>query len=280
MLRKNVAAAEAKTFPANACVRLSINGLAFCKLKPEISKISFLSHVPFHQLDMKITQKRRDSETPIFELSPIIESGHTISIKTENAVMPGSISTDGAFPLSELVNITELHKRKINYKKGLPAKLPVILTVNDCAFYTEQVTPDEFDLIETDETGREVTVARRKIGYAMGGVIKCSDTSGDVTIEVKGAHSIKTKRPLSDADGDFIYDIYFSNHCSDDQMDNCRDLMKTDSDFRFYYDVLEDSKNPNRKFKLKKAPLTGKPRARSIDTTACNVIIVEPPNTP
>ena len=266
-----------KRSAANANIQISIEGLAFCKLKPKTSKINFLSHVPFHKLVMKIVQTRRDSDAPIFQFSTGIEPGHTISIKTENALTPDKVSADEVYPLSELVNITELHKIKINDKKAVPPEMsPIALTVADCAFYTERMTNDDFDIIEIDETSGETLIARKKIGYAMGGKIRCGDTGGSFTIEVKGAQETKIKRPLSDADGDFVYHISFSNHCSD--TDKCREMLKNDSDFRFYYDLLEDSKKPRRKFKLLKAK-TGK-KVSSIDVAACNVIIVEPPKMP
>ncbi len=265
--------ARSKRVPANTSVQLSIEGLAFCKLKPKISKINFLSHVPFHKLDMEIIQKRRGTEKEIFKFSTRIEPGHTISIKTENALVPAKVSTDGDYPLSKLINISELHKVKINDKNYLPEKLlPIVLTVADCAFYTEQMTPDDFDIIETDETTGAVIIDRKKIGYAMGGNIKCRDTGGSFTLEVKGAQATKITRPLRDADGDFVFHITFNNHCSD--IAKCREMLQNDSDFRFYYDLLEDSKNPNRKFKILKSAPDAK--LRSVDIAICNVIIVEP----
>lgn len=276
MLRKQDGTPR-KRFLANANIQISIEGLAFCKLKPKTSKINFLSHVPFHKLDMKIVQTRRDSDAPIFQFSTGIEPGHTISIKTENALTPDKVAADEVYPLSELVNITELHKIKINDKKAVPpAMSPIMLTVADCAFYTERMTNDEFDIIEIDETSGEKPIARKKIGYVMGGKIQCGDTGGSFIIEVKGAQETKIKRPLSDANGDFVYHISFSNHCSDEN--KCREMLKNDSDFRFYYDLLEDSKKPNRKFKLLKAKTAKK--VLSVDVAACNVIIVEPPNLP
>lgn len=136
------------------------------------------------------------------------------------------------------------------------------------------MTTGNFDIIETDETSGDVTVATKKIGYVMGGNIKCDDTSGSITIEVKGIHPLKIKRPMSDADGDFVYEIIFSNHCV--EIEKCQKMLKDDSDFRFYYDVLEDSKKPTRKFKVKKASKSGFV-IQTIDIGACNVIIVKPP---
>ena len=35
-------------------------------------------------------------------------------------------------------------------------------------------------------------------------------------------------------------------------LEKCQKMLKDDSDFRFYYDVLEDSKKPTRKLKISK----------------------------
>jgi hypothetical protein len=254
-------------------VKISLEGLAFCYLNANVSKINFLSHVPFHKLNLTVKQKRRDSEEVIFSLETKINSGHTVSIKTENAVTPDDIIIDGTHPFKELINISGLHKRKVN-KKVVPPKLtPITLSIDDCAFYTAQMTTDRFDIIENDGTSGDVIIDTKKIGYVMGGKIECNDTGGNITIEAKGPQPFKVKRPMSDADGEFVYDITLSNHCV--EMENCRELMKDDSDFRFYYDVLEDSVNPNRKFNIKKAS-TSESVAESIEVAACNIVIVQP----
>lgn len=271
--------AKKKSLHADANVELSIEGLAFCYLKPKISKINFLSHVPFHKLRLIVKQIKRNSKEEAFLLDTFIDGGHTISIKTENAVTPKDITTDGNFPLKEIVNISNLHGRKINYKKNLPPKLtPITLSVEDCAFFTEQMTTSNFEIIESDDSSKDIIVRTKKIGYVMGGKIQCHNTSGNLTIEVKGSQPLKIKRPLKDAEGDFVYDISLSNHCL--EIENCRKLMKDDSDFRFYYDVLEDSLKPNRKFKIKKASKSGDIVIQTADVAACNIIIVEPPPPP
>lgn len=277
MLQKKASAKNRslrESFSPDENVKVSVEGLAFCYLDTKVSKINFLSHVPFHKLILAIKQKRRDSEEAIFSLETKIDFGHTISIKTENAVTPDDIAADGAFPLKELINISGLHGRKINKKVVVPELTPITLSIEDCAFYTKQMTTDKFDIIETNGTSGDVIVESKKIGYVMGGKIRCDDTGGNITIEVKGPHPFKVKRPMNDADGDFVYDITLSNHCV--EMENCRELMKDDSDFRFYYDVLEDSINRNRKFNVKKAAKSGSV-IRTIDVAACNVIVVKPP---
>ncbi len=276
MIQKNGSAKKKslrESFSVDDNVKISIEGLAFCYLNTNVSKVNFLSHVPFHKLNLTVKQKRRDSDEAIFSLETKIDFGHTISMKTENAVTPDEITTDGAHPLKELINISGLHGRKVNKKVVSPEFTPITLSIDDCAFYTKQMTTDKFDIIETNGISGGVIVDTRKIGYVMGGKIKCNDTGGNITIEVKGPHPFKVKRPMSDADGDFVYEITLSNHCV--EMENCQELMKDDSDFRFYYDVLEDSINPNRKFNVKKASKSG-PIAETIDVAACNVVIVQP----
>jgi hypothetical protein len=276
MLQKKVSTKKRslrESVSADDNVQITLEGLAFCYLNAKVSKINFLSHVPFHKLNLTVKQKRRDSEEVIFSLETKIEAGHTVSIKTENAVTPDDIATDGAHPLKELINITGLHKRKINKKVVPPEFTPITLSIDNCAFYTAQMTTDRFDIIENDGTSAEVIIDTKKIGYVMGGKIKCNDTGGNITIEAKGPQPFKVKRPMSDADGEFVYDITLSNHCV--EMDNCRELMKDDSDFRFYYDVLEDSVKPNRKFNVKKASKS-EVKIESIDVAACNIVIILP----
>lgn len=115
MIQKK-ATARKMSFPADTSVKISIEGLAFCYLKPNVSKINFLSHVPFHKLNLKVRQKRRDSDETTFLLDTIIDFGHAISIKTDNAVTPNAVTTDGDYPLYELINISGLHGSKINCK--------------------------------------------------------------------------------------------------------------------------------------------------------------------
>ena len=263
-----------KSFPADADVKVSVEGLAFCYMKPKMSKIHFLSHVPFHKLNLKVEQKRRDSDEKSLLLETVIEPKHTVSIKTDNAVTPDDVSTGGNYPLNEIVNINSLHDGKI-IKRNFPPKLaPITLSVNDCAFYTEAMTEDEFDIIKTGETPGNNTVETRKIGYVMSGKIKCDEMSGSITIEVKGSHPFKIKRPMSDAGGDFIYEISLSNHCVEEA--GCKELAKEGSDFRFYYDLLVDSENPRKKFEIKKAS-SGSKTITGMDVMACNVVIVQPP---
>ncbi len=92
---------------------------------------------------------------------------------------------------------------KLIKKVVSPEFTPITLSIDDCAFYTKQMTTDKFDIIENNGTSGGVIVDTRKIGYVMGGKIKCNDTGGNITIEVKGPHPFKVKRPMSDADGDF-----------------------------------------------------------------------------
>ena len=258
-------------FPKDADIRITIAGLAYCQLKPEESKINFLSHVPHHKLDLTIIERRRDSKTPTFKLETQVNINQTVFINADNSITPAGIEVKGNFPLSEIINISQLHtggKKIIKYKKNIPADcVPIKMTVNDCGFYTAKKTINDFEI--TDGVVSET----KKIGYVMGGKIECR-TGGNINIEVKGANSLKIERPMIDADGEFVYDIILDNHCVDTT--KCEAEFGGDGDFKYYYDVLEDPDDPKRQFTLKKVSTPGNIQIEGVDVAACNVIITEP----
>lgn len=264
------------SFPADATIKIAIRGLAYSKLDPKTSEINFLSHVPHHELDMTIAQKRRGSNTEISKRTERIEPEHAFFIKADNSVAPDAVEVRGDFPLSEIVNISRLHGRgKIKYKTGVPANLePIILTITDCGFYTAVMTDAEFDIIETRQESGDKVAETKKIGYVMGGKIKCEDgADGSLSIEIRGSRGSNIEFPLSDADGEFVYEILLDNHCTD--IAKCREeIGEEGSDFKYYYDLLEDSQEPDRKFKIIKA--SGEITPRGVEIAACNPIITQP----
>lgn len=264
------------TAPNDSGIRISIAGLAYCQLTPAKSRINFLSNVPHHKLDLTIYQSRRDSAAPSLLLNTRVEVNHTISIQADTSVAPRQIAVDGNFPLSEIINISQLHSKNkiIKYRKDVPAdSIPIKLTVHDCGFYTQLMTRDNFEIIEVEDDRETGVVDKRKIGFAMGGKIECG-AGGSLKIQVKGSNSLSLVRPLKDAEGDFIYDIVLNNHCVD--LQKCEAELGGDGDFKYYYDLLEDPDKPSRKFKLKKALKTGA-TPLGTDVAACNVVITEPP---
>jgi hypothetical protein len=258
-------------FPADANVRIMISGLAFCELTTQLSKIHFLRHPQYHDLKMKIYKRKNPSDTPI----PIdsydfpFESGVTITSDTE---APSSILAsvgEGEFHLNELINLQTRHKKPLRPKFPLPVRPPTLLSIYRCSFYTERKTnPDygKFTLVDLDN-GKPV-FEERDIGYSMGGKINCRD-DGATLIAISG---IEPKVLLRQENGEqWLYDITFSNHCTETDYNCIRAIKPDNTDFRYYYDVLEEPGNPRRKFKLiKVAPgITEK-------VGACNVVILEP----
>jgi hypothetical protein len=279
---------DVKPFPKDARVRVGVMGLAYCTLGMPDSQVNFLTHVPNHKLDVFLFQGKRTER----EMSPIFSARvlrDTIKVSLgADATPTTSIETFGDYLLAETLNLKKTHGNKpITQKPSHGGKtLPVTLTLNNCAFYTEEMTEAAFDLVEINtQTGSETTVATRKFGDALGGKIKCLPTaSGNLSLDISSL-SMKATYPLLDTDGsEFIYDLYFLNHCVKND--------GTEDDFKRYYEVLQDTSAP-KKFEIRKIPklaeeeLTEKSAEepqhspfdkdmRGADISACNPVIIEP----
>lgn len=251
-------------FPDDANVRISITGLALCQLEKKTSTINFLSHVEHHELFMAVIQRTRVSNNPIVYNISKIGLGQSISIKSTGSIPYGDIEAplgDGEHPLGHILNLPTLHGYKLD--PLTPPQDPIVLSLNDCAFYTLEIT-EGFQIIDTDNP----TPQNRKIGKIMGGKMNC-EVNKETIITVSGNLSFDIKLPQKLAGQEFVYDIVFTNHCTNTE--ECKELMSSDSDFRFYYQLRQDPKSPRRRMRLKKKP------PFTPEVGACMPAIDEPP---
>ncbi len=261
--------ATAESFPADANVRISITGLALCRLATDISEIKFLSHVPHHELFLAVIQKRRGSNVPILYHIAKIVLGQKISVKANNSTSFGSIEapiSPDEHHLSKMLNLPILHRKGLVPKNPPPPSPPIVLSISDCAFYTLE-TIKGFQIEDTANPG----ATDKEFGKILGGKIMC-DNGSETEIKIEAAHEAtlisELKLPERDSAAEFVYDIMFTNHCTNKP--ECEELMKDDSDFRFYYDLLKDPDTENRQFKLSKNP-------KGIEVGACVPAIEYPP---
>jgi hypothetical protein len=281
---------ELQTFPANADVRIIISGLAFCQFVVGESRINFLRHIPYHELIIKIIKKRRGSGTPIETFIRQVPLGRNITIKPENAVRRTSLKGQGERSLNELINFNEndLHKGDARLKDPLPPiQPPTVLIIHDCVFYTAAMSDKRFHI---KKRGTPAPIRTKYIGHSLGGKIRYANSTGR-TIITLGSEQLQ-ELPKMDAGGnEFVYDIFLTNHCGDETStsdplhDLCENLMGNDTDFRFYYDLLEDKTDKTKKFTLEK-DISSKAGDKTIaddktaDVGACNVAILDPPIIP
>ncbi|HEV7646029.1 MAG TPA: hypothetical protein VGO50_18985 [Pyrinomonadaceae bacterium] len=284
---------DLKPFPRDARVRIGVMGLAYCTLDKPESQVKFLTHVRDHKLDMVLFQGKRGGAMSMIFASRVERGKIGVSLGAD-AILPVSVQTPGDYLLAETLNLQKIHgNQPIFVKAGHGGKSePVVLTLNKCAFYTEEMTAAVFDLIEINtQTMSETTVATRKFGDIIGGKMRCLSTargSLSINIEYPIATDLKmdNKYPLLDTDGtQFIYDLYFLNHCVTNE-------TGTEEDFGRYYEVLEDRSAP-KTFKIKKVPalmeeaveegdreIKKSPFNEDInkaDIAACNPVIIDPP---
>ena len=276
-------------FPANADVRILIKGLALCEFGIGTSKINFLRHIPYHELTLEIIKKRRGSNTAvehtIIRPLPYVKN---ITITQENAIQRTSIKAYGEDDLNELVNFNDdqLHNRNAVFKDSLPLiHLPTILTINNCVFYTASKSTKEFHI---KERKNPTPIKTKHIGLTLGGKIRYATAEGKTIITI-GSNKLPELLKKDAAGNEFIYDIIFTNHCgnenssSDPYQDLCENLMGNDTDFRFYYDLLEHKKEEKKKFTLEKKASSSKsgnkiiPEDKTVDVGACNVAVIKPP---
>lgn len=264
-------------FPSDANVRVIISGLAFCELSPQISKILFLRHPKYHDLRMDVYKRKNpaDPPQPVASYEFPFESAITIFSDAADSDTDSGFFAEGELPLNRLLNLQTLHRKRLRPKMPLPVRPPTLLSIYKCRFYTEKMTEDAFTLV--DAASGDVVFENKPVGYSMGGKIKCRK-NGTTLIAISGREPI----PLPEsADGEsWLYDICFSNHCAED-LNKCREIISADdTDFKFYYDVLEEPGNAGRRFKLIQNS-SGKNKAPGEILTekvgACNVVIEDPP---
>lgn len=238
-------------FPADKNVRVKITGLALCTFAAAQSTVEFLRHVKHHDLLMKITKVRSDMPDP---------NPKTITVKIE-PTQNVEISATGMTPVDShihppananqdlgfLIGMRSLHDNiPLEDKRNMPARRPTLLRLNHCAFYTHKLTDGEYQFEDVDETPHPRP--QQRYCQILAGYMSYSGNL-EISIETDG---IPLTFPLTG----FLYEIEFSNSC--DSTPECRD----EEDFRFIYDVVKQTENPGRVFKLIEVP-------RATGTGAC-----------
>jgi hypothetical protein len=264
-------------------VRISISGLAFCKLKVNESEIKFLRHIQFHELVMEVIQREAKSNSKVVSSTFTIGANHDIVVKPRYSDRPDNIAlyVGDEYNLSHIVNFAnrDLHNAALRPKERYFSADDRITTlkITNCAFFTGKRTEEEYDLIEEtapepanfdaveEPTGVEVRAGR--VGLEMKGVITCPPEN-KTSIEVTGPRPFNLDLLQRIGDVDFMYEINFNNHCTQPP-DLCRNVAGSDSDFRFYYDVLEQEDNPRRRFRLRLRDKKGE--TIGLKPAVCNV---------
>jgi hypothetical protein len=269
--------------PDTLKVRLSVSGLAFCDISPEVSRISFLSHVPFHELAVKVTKIIRATGVAYPTVAYKVEPGLDIDLTVEGSTPPDSIKLDGDYPLEEIVNLKSVHGgAELDLVVPDGVSDPNVVSVHDCAFFTQKMHPLQFAFglpAATATADPTLVTDPALIGYVIGGQIFSDDPDSGVVLRGLGPQGSELVLPGKNAaDQALIYEIVFDNHCTD--IREFRDEVKRRTDFFYYYDVLQERGNPERKFDL----VTQKPQVNpgigltggTTDVAACNPVIVSP----
>lgn len=233
-------------FPPGKNVRVKITGLALCEFNTSLSTIRFLRHVKHHELTMKITQMRSDMTGTPKTFTVKIEPTQNVEISASTISTVASHVFDQS--LDDLIKMKSfLHdNRPLVDRNPLPEPHPTWLKLNHCAFYTHQLTEGTYKFRDVDDTQKPLV--EKQYCQVLGGYLAYS---GTLTISIL-SNGIPLTFPLTD----FLYEIEFRNSC--DTSPGCRD----EEDFRFMYDIVKESQNPGRVFKLVKGP-------RAVDTGAC-----------
>jgi hypothetical protein len=254
-------------FPSNKNVRIAVSGLAINELDRDVSIIRFLRHVPHHKLKLTITV--RHSNGNLIEQTPpiILEPEHNVSISGSDSVMPQSYiyqHREGIeFPLSEMINLWDLHGHELEFKTNLPDPPPSLLVLKHCSFYTAKLTEYQFDLLKNGQLIKN----QSKFGEILGAYMQCN--SGTLDIIVEGHSDFPKHLPIFDANGSpFLYDISFDNHCEDEEA--CENLLgEGQTDFHFLYDVVGDDNPPEDLFAIVKPFGLSRLAASPVGTGAC-----------
>lgn len=254
-------------FP-DAKVRITIAGLAYCRLNTANSVIKFLSHVGGHELEMRIYTRERQSGGMI-GLPQIhnLNYGPSISIRNSDPMPPVSYKLSplsaGQFELKEMINLSGLHsRRELQESNAAGVTLPSPLEIENCAFYTHTMTPCNYDVYETGS----IPGTPKPVGYVLGGLIKSKSESSDTFITMPHG---EIRLPGEDAGMKLVYDIALDNRCS-------LTPMPGTSDFRHYYESLSDPFKPTLRFTVKPGPDCIKAKGTGI--AACNPTIIYPPD--
>lgn len=272
-------------FPPEAKVRISITGLAFCVLRTDQSVVKFLSGIKNHLLAMVVIQRVRRSGALYPAKIVKIEPGQSLDLKVAGSSQPGNIETPGPFPLDEIVNLVKVHgNNPIEYfgpSDPSDAKFPSALTIHHAAFYTRSVHNNIFHFKESG--GNPITLPDA-IGYVIGGTILTPPYgSGDLMITTSKGGVTDTALFKGIESEEMVYDIIFDNHCDPREAIPCnQDVVNhggpEGTDFFYYYEVLREKGNPNRKIDLEHSPtITIGTLGGGGEVAACNPIIVDPP---
>lgn len=273
MLKQNAVLRKETPFPEEVSIRIEVIGLAFCDLNTNVSEINFLRHIKYHSLSMRVVQKRRDGEI-LGENTVYFDEKHNISVSASGTTEPrtiyASLEKGEGSNLDDLINLSKLHHpNEVIYKKSFPQT--TVLSLQHCTFYTAQMTEIPYEVTESvNQTVKPPPVIEDKlIGYSLGG--KMNFEKNPAVIKIDGPLGYEILLPNMVDGEEAVYDIIFDNHCTEEE--KCKAEVGDDTDFKFYYDVLQDSEDSAtgslRKFVLTPNPSTSK-------VAACNVVIRKP----
>lgn len=286
MINAQEARFSSRDVPPDVKVRLSITGLAYSILKPEISTIDVLSHVELHEFRLIVKKKDRETGKVLSECTYPIDPGDPVSLEVAGSIPPGNVdagkddlnvNVDGEFPLAEMINMTSLHGSKLELSVPEGVSKPNTVSIRHAAFYAQRINPVPFRFEGSDNTKTDP----KTIGYIMGGKILSTDPAGEVVLRSKnlpdGVLTLPGSSNASQDAQEFVYDIAFDNHCTNEEL--FLSNLGTRTDFFYYYEVLKDVQKPGQTFELVAQPqiLTTPPPGGTTLTAACVPAVGEPP---
>lgn len=253
-------------------VRLIVMGLVYCSLDIETSQLFFLRHVGHHALSIRVKGTTRMSGKIVCDMVLYVGKDDAVSLEVSGSKDQGKIEGSGPHQLDKMINLTHLHNGPI-VPKGLGTiQAPSIVSVKHCAFFTADIyKAGKFDLTEKPNTGRPIS---RDIGSVLGGTIRCPTPDSTVTITSpciplpNGRLVLLGKAPTGE---EIIYDVQLHNECTDKAACE-KDATQGNplgTDFRFYYDILEQQNDVGRHFELTTPP-------GAVGISACNPVIIFP----
>lgn len=254
------------SFPNDRNVRLTITGLALCKLDFNTSLFRFLRHPKHHKLKLEVT--RREKTGAIIEtlLTYYVDSDENIDININSSESGLGIEylqePINIHKLNNMVNVANIHGTNLRDISNM--QQTSLVNINKCQFYTALPTLSEYMVT----LGKKVIIKDKQLGLILGGYGKFAGAG----IEIKSSKLTENFPAKDDNGNDCYYEISFDNACV--KKDECvTDAGVNETDFRYYYDVIEDSKNPKMQAKL----FISKEAESTAEVGACLPVVEDPP---
>jgi hypothetical protein len=252
------------TFPNGNNIRIAITGLAICDFNNPKSYIEFLRHVEKHKLKIKIVQKNSD------DLSIVGSTEHEIGKDIKSISISGAERIASSvykptryeeYDLDNIISFKKLHGHELvkNNKPSKPITPPTILTIENCAFYTNKLTDKKYNLIKFDTDSGTATpiYLEKNFCEVLGGYMTCKNELLPIEIDKKN----------------YVYEIYFHNACFKEDGSVCNESeirenneqSKDKTDFAEYYELLLDDVKPSETYDLNESGLG----LKGLGTGAC-----------